>query len=157
MTASKQASKHTHAYAQCSHASVVLAQAHPGHPLINLRWYTTQGWTLLYFMIVNKYIPRKVRLNNDWVSDDQWLSRWRCSVSNLTQVYWREVIPTLRLLKNAVQGWNGKCHVPRSSLGRYCIPRSSVGRCCVLRSSLWKCCFFWTSLFPALIFSWTHS
>ena len=92
MTASKQASKHTHAYAQCSHASVVLAQAHPAHPLINLRWYTTQGWTLLYFMIVNKYIPHKVRLNNDWVSDDQWLSRWRCSVSNLTQVYWREVI-----------------------------------------------------------------
>ena len=28
MAASKQASKHTHAYVQCSHASVGLAQAH---------------------------------------------------------------------------------------------------------------------------------
>ena len=40
--------------------------------LINLRWYTTQGRTLLYFMIVNKYFPRKVRLNQ-WLSDDQGL------------------------------------------------------------------------------------
>ena len=33
MAASKQASKHTHARVQCSHASVGLAQAHPNNPL----------------------------------------------------------------------------------------------------------------------------
>ena len=32
MAASKQASKHTHACAQCSHASVGLAQARPNYP-----------------------------------------------------------------------------------------------------------------------------
>ena len=33
MVASKQASKHTHTCAQCSHASVGLAQAHPNRVL----------------------------------------------------------------------------------------------------------------------------
>ena len=99
--------------------------------LIKLRWYTTQGRTLLYFMIVSKYFPRKVRLNNDWVSENQWLSQWQCSVSSLTQAYWRVVrgcviIPTLRQLNNAVQRWNGRCCFLRSSLGRYCFLRSSL-------------------------------
>ena len=32
MTTSKQASKHTHVYAQCSHGNVGLAQARPNNP-----------------------------------------------------------------------------------------------------------------------------
>ena len=39
--ASKQASRHTHAHAQCSHASVGLAQAHPNHHMKWVQIYTS--------------------------------------------------------------------------------------------------------------------